>query len=92
MNQKFHVLHILVEHKFQAEDLILKIYNINDFKKLALKNSLCSSSIKGGDLGPLSIKQVDDDFAEAVLKLKQNQFTDKPVRTKFGYHILWKIS
>ena len=32
-----------------------------------------------------------DEFKEAVLKLKNDEYTTEPVKTKFGYHIILRV-
>lgn len=81
------VRHILVEHKYQAEDILSLLKTGADFQTLAKKFSICSSSKSGGDLGDLSGKNIDDDFKDSAVLLKPGQISG-PVRSKFGYHII----
>lgn len=84
---KIHLSHILVKHQFEAEDLVLHLNKGQAFSELARKYSLCSSSMNGGDLGLIDDSKFDQDFSEAALALKVGQIS-KPVRTKFGYHLI----
>lgn len=86
---KAEVYHILVQHKYEAEDIIPRIKSLEDFKKLAVTRSLCSSRSQGGFLGQPRENQLDEDFAEALRKLPENQLSPI-VRTRFGYHLIWK--
>jgi len=88
---KYQVRHILVQHQYEALDLLKKINEGISFQELAKKYSICSSSKNGGDLGPLNMNQADSDFEEACLNLKTNEITKKPIRTRFGYHLIQRI-
>ncbi|MBC7421140.1 MAG: peptidyl-prolyl cis-trans isomerase [Bdellovibrio sp.] len=88
----YHVHHILVKAQYEAEDLLKKLATGANFEELAKKFSTCSSAPCGGDLGILKSGKADEDFEEAALKLKVNEISTKPVRTKFGYHLMKRIS
>lgn len=88
---KYQVRHILVQHQYEALDLLRKLNDDAKFQDLAKKYSICPSSENGGDLGPLKIGQADSDFEEASLHLKTNEITKKPIRTRFGYHLIQRI-
>ncbi len=89
---KYHVAHILVAHKYTADDILRKIKEGKDFAELAKTNSSCPSSGRGGDLGPLAEGKADPDFEEAALKLKVGEISPTPVRTKFGYHLIKRLA
>ena len=72
MAQHLHVRHILVGHKFEAEDLIKKLSSGTPFAQLAERFSTCSSAKNGGDLGKVPIQKLDPDFLEGVEHLKLN--------------------
>lgn len=92
MNIKsYRAAHILVQAKYEAEDILLKLKNGISFEDLARKYSSCPSSPQGGDLGELKIGRADSDFEEAALALKINEITKSPVRTRFGYHLIKRL-
>ena len=84
---KLHLAHILVEHKFEAEDLLKKISQGSRFEDLAKKFSKCSSASMGGDLGHIDLRRLDPAFAEAAEELAEGQISGI-VRTRFGYHLI----
>ena len=86
-----HLRHILVKNKFEAEDLEKLLQNGKPFEELAKKYSTCPSGPHGGDLGEINPKRLDPDFLEAAEVLKPGQIS-KPVRTKFGYHLIRRES
>jgi parvulin-like peptidyl-prolyl isomerase len=64
---------------------------VEAFANLAVKFSNCSSREVGGSLGDLTGKmnRLDDAFREAAEKLEVGERTG-PVRTQFGYHIIFR--
>ena len=84
--------HILIkgtdkESLSRAEELYKKIKTKDDFDKLAAECSDCPSNCQYGDLGYFPKGKMVSDFEEVAFNLKQNEFS-KPVKTKFGYHII----
>jgi peptidylprolyl isomerase/peptidyl-prolyl cis-trans isomerase C len=88
----YHVHHILVTHQYEAEDLLKKLKNGGEFFILAQKYSTCPSAAQGGDLGKIPVGKADPNFEEAAMDLKPGEITAKPVRTRFGYHIIKRIA
>ncbi len=84
---KMRAKHILVEHKFEAEDLVRKINDGTPFEKLAQDFSKCPSGKSGGDLGEFSKGMMVKPFEEAVLSLKEGEVSN-PVKTQFGFHLI----
>lgn len=92
------VRHILVEQKFEAEDLLRKLAGLtgpdleHKFQQLAERHSKCSSSRNGGDLGDVSanLHRLDDRFREALLELRPGGMSS-PVRSNFGHHLILRI-
>jgi len=90
---QFHARHILVKTKKEAEDIIATLSNSknlkNDFIKLAKEKSTGPSGKNGGDLGFFAKGRMVPAFSEATGKLKIGSITKKPVKTQFGYHIIF---
>lgn len=85
---KIRASHILVQHQYEAEDLLRSLASGKDFSELAKKHSRCPSASSGGDLGVFSSGRMDETFEEAAFALKVGEITPKPIRTKFGYHLI----
>ncbi len=85
---KLRASHILVKHEYEATDILRNLKDGKSFEDLAKKYSQCPSSSEGGDLGIFSEGRMDETFEEAVLSLKVGEVTAKPVRTRFGYHLI----
>ena len=80
------------EAKKEAEDIIKKLDDGEDFDKLAKKYSDDSSNAKkGGDLGWISTGDMVEEFDAAAFKLKKGKYTTSPVKTTYGYHIIYKV-
>lgn len=79
--------HILVEQKFEAQDILKKLSEGISFEQLAKDFSSCGSASQGGDLGEFSKGMMVAPFEKAVLALKVGE-TSEPVQTQFGYHII----
>ena len=82
--------HILVEKEAEAKDIIAKLKkNPKAFESLAKAKSKDSGSkIKGGDLGWFDPSSMVPEFGSAVTKLTKGKFTEEPVKSQFGYHVI----
>jgi parvulin-like peptidyl-prolyl isomerase len=58
-----------------------------DFGAIAIEVSEGPSARKGGDLGIFSADRMVEEFSDAAFVLEPGQVS-KPVKTKFGYHII----
>ncbi len=77
--------------KKQAEELIKQLESGADFATLAKQYSDdAATKAKGGDLGYFDVNDMEDTFAEACRDLKKNEYTKKPIKTSYGYHIILK--
>lgn len=82
--------HILVENEAEAKDIIAKLKkNPNAFEALAKEKSKDpGSKVKGGDLGWFDPHGMVPEFGAAVAKLEKGKFTEEPVKSQFGYHVI----
>jgi len=93
--ESVHARHILVKDKKTAEDIINQLKPLKGealkakFIELAKAKSVGPSAPKGGDLGNFSKGQMVPAFSKAVWGLKVGQITTKPVKTQFGYHVIY---
>lgn len=88
MGRQYNARHILVESKVVADNLIQQLKAGADFAKLAEKNSSDGSAKQGGDLGWFSLGSMAKPFADAVASLDKGKFTQEPVQTQFGWHVI----
>lgn len=89
---KINISHILVQHDYEAQDVLRALQGGKTFEELARKFSKCSSVEQGGELGSFGKGRLDPDFEDAAFALKVGQTTAKPIRTRFGYHIIRRNS
>lgn len=82
--------HILVEKEADAKDIIAKLKkDLKAFDKLAKEKSKDPGSKgQGGDLGWFDVRSMVPEFGAAVTKLAKGKFTEEPVKTQFGYHVI----
>jgi peptidyl-prolyl cis-trans isomerase C len=85
----FQIQHILVNHDYEAKDILLKLKSADQFSEFAKKYSKCASASAGGNLGPFKSGRFVEAFEDACELLVVNQIS-KPVRTQFGWHIILK--
>ena len=92
-DKKLKARHILVEDLKQALDIIKKLEASKNkeitFVELASKNSIDGSRDSGGDIGWFAKGDMIDEFWDASVKLKPQEFTKEPVKSMFGYHIIF---
>ncbi|MFQ5474219.1 MAG: peptidylprolyl isomerase [Candidatus Nanoarchaeia archaeon] len=81
--------HILVNTSEEAKDIIGRLDKGEDFAGLARERSIGPSAPKGGDLGYFSRGMMVPEFEDAAFALnKAGDYTPKPVKTQFGFHII----
>jgi peptidyl-prolyl cis-trans isomerase C len=86
--EEVHARHILVTSEEEANKIIAQLKGGADFAALAKKFSTDPGAQKGGDLGWFKQGDMLPEFGAAAFALKPGQFTDKPVRTRFGWHVI----
>lgn len=77
--------------KAKAESLIRELNQGADFAQLAKDNSADGSAANGGDLGQYFTRKESPyitEFTEAAVSLAVGEYTQEPVETIFGYHII----
>jgi peptidyl-prolyl cis-trans isomerase C len=82
--------HILVTKEAEAKDIIARLKKDSAaFAKLAMeKSNDPGSKAKGGDLGWFDARRMVPEFGAALGKLEKGKFTQEPVKTQFGYHVI----
>ena len=86
--KEYNASHILLKDKEEAIKIIKKLNANSDFSKLAKTYSIGPSKDNGGNLGWFRSGQMLKEFEKATLKLKKGMISTKPVKTKFGYHVI----
>ena len=87
--------HILLKEEKEAKDVIKTLKKISKSKledkfiSLAKEKSQGPSSVSGGELGWFSAGKMVPEFSKAAFALKVGGFTKTPVKTQFGYHVIY---
>jgi len=88
-NTEYQASHILVKSRDEAVAIIEQLKNGGKFSDIAKEKSTDSpSAAKGGSLGWSAPHVYVDPFAQALIKLKKGEFSQEPLQTAFGYHII----
>jgi peptidyl-prolyl cis-trans isomerase C len=81
--------HILVKTEDEAKAVIADLKKGADFAAIAKdKSNDPGTKATGGDLGWFTKDEMVPEFAEAAFKLQKGQYTETPVKTQFGYHVI----
>lgn len=83
-----HARHILVTSEDQANKIIAELKGGGDFVAIAKKVSTDPGAQNGGDLGWFKKGDMVPEVASAAFALKPGQITDKPVHSRFGWHVI----
>ncbi|WP_208640071.1 foldase protein PrsA [Massilia violaceinigra] len=87
---EFKARHILVKEEAEAKSIIVKLKkDAKAFASLAKeKSNDPGSKVNGGDLGWFNPASMVPEFGAAVAKLEKGKFTEEPVKSQFGYHVI----
>ena len=87
--KEYRARHILVEKEADATKLIADLKKGAKFEDLAKKNSKDpGSGANGGDLDWAAPGSYVKEFSEAMVKLAKGKFTETPVKSQFGFHVI----
>ena len=88
-DKEYRARHILVETEDQAKGMIAELKKGAKFDELASKNSKDGGTAqRGGDLDWNVPGAFDKVFSDAMVKLEKGKYSDAPVRTRFGFHVI----
>lgn len=71
-----------------AKDIIARLKKGEKFEELAKQSKDPGSKDRGGDLGWAQPSNYAQPFAEAMIALEKGKYTEIPVKTNFGYHVI----
>lgn len=76
-----------------AKEVIAKLQKGQDWDKLAKEYSDdTATKEKSGNLGWFNTGEMQEEFEKAAIKLEKGKYTTTPVKTTYGYHIIYKIN
>lgn len=80
--------HILVESEDQAKTIVDNLKKGAKFEELAKQSKDPGSKENGGDLGWSAAGSYVPPFADALKALEKGKYTEAPVKTNFGWHVI----
>ena len=87
--KEYRASHILVEKEDEAKAIIAQLKKGGKFEAIAKKQSKDpGSGANGGDLDWAAPGNYVKEFSEAMVKLAKGKYTETPVKTQFGWHVI----
>lgn len=86
--ESVHLHHVLVQTEDQAKDVLKRLKKGEKFSDVASAVSICPSKARGGDLDWLSRGRLVKEVEDVAFSMEKGQVTG-PVKSKFGYHVLF---
>ena len=87
-DREYKARHILVDKDDEAKDIIARLKKGEKFEDLAKQSKDPGSKERGGDLGWAAPSNYVRPFTEAMIKLEKGKYTETPVKSDFGYHVI----
>lgn len=91
--EKLNARHILVQSEDDAKNIIKSLdaskNKLESFIELAKTKSTGPTGKNGGSLGEFSANQMVPEFSSAASALKKGTYSKAPVKTQFGYHVIY---
>ncbi|MEW6514477.1 MAG: peptidylprolyl isomerase [Pseudomonadota bacterium] len=87
-DKEYKARHVLVEKEDEAKAIIEKLKKGEKFEELAKVSKDPGSKDKGGELGWANKASYVPPFAEAMTKLAKGKYTEAPVQSNFGWHVI----
>ncbi len=91
MPNEVHCAHILVKTEKETNSVLERLKKGESFSNIAKEVSLCPSKKCGGYLGTFSRGKMVKEFENAAFILQKGQISPI-VKSKFGYHIIKRLS
>lgn len=87
-DKEYKARHILVEKEDEAKDIVARLKKGEKFEDLAKQSKDPGSRDKGGDLDWSVPANYVKPFADALTKLEKGKYTETPVKSNFGWHVI----
>jgi peptidyl-prolyl cis-trans isomerase C len=86
--KEYHLRHILLTTEADAKAVIAKLKGGAKFEELAKQSKDTGTANSGGDLDWASPSAFPPEFAAGFTKLPKGGYTDTPVKTGAGFHVI----
>lgn len=87
-DKEYKARHILVEKEDEAKAIVANLKKGQKFEDLAKQSKDPGSKDRGGDLDWNSPGSYVKPFSDALVKLEKGKYTETPVQTQFGWHVI----
>ena len=87
--QQFKAKNILVNTKEEADTVIKQLQQGKKFADLAKERANGPTGPNGGDLGWFNAETMVQPVVEAARAMKVGTFSTEPIKSEFGYHVLF---
>ena len=87
-DKEYKARHILVEKEADAKEIIEKLKKGEKFEELAKASKDPGSKDHGGDLDWNQPAGFVKPFSDAMVKLEKGKYTETPVQSQFGWHVI----
>jgi peptidyl-prolyl cis-trans isomerase C len=87
-DKEYKARHILVDKEPEATEIIAKLKRGEKFEDLAKVSKDPGSKDRGGELDWNSPAGYVKPFSDAMVKLDKGKYTEAPVQTQFGWHVI----
>ncbi len=87
-DKEYKARHVLVEQEAEAKEIIAKLKKGEKFEDLAKVSKDTGSKDRGGDLDWNVPGGFVKPFSDAMVKLEKGSYTEEPVQTQFGWHVI----
>ena len=87
-DKEYKARHILVEKEADAKEIIEKLKKGEKFEELAKTSKDPGSKDHGGDLDWNQPAGFVKPFSDAMVKLEKGKYTETPVQSQFGWHVI----
>ena len=81
--------HILVQDEETAKNIIKKLSNGTSFDDLSNEHNIDPGATPSGYT--FTAGEMVPEFEEASFNLKENQYTQTPVKSTYGYHVILRL-
>lgn len=91
--ETFEASHILVKTEDEAKNIISQLDKVANkpekFRELSSKSLDTATAKNGGALGKFAAEQMVPEFGAAVKTMAKGTYSKTPIKTEFGYHIIY---